>query len=51
MRRELVALEAEAAVQLGRVVWDASQRRDNAAASCCFERLSSARRVSASESL
>jgi transcriptional regulator with XRE-family HTH domain len=32
VRRELCAVEAEAAILMGQLVWDASQRRDNATA-------------------
>jgi hypothetical protein len=37
MRRELCAVEAEAAILMGQLVWDASQRRDHASARLYFD--------------
>src|SRR5450756_361456 len=37
MRRELYAVEAEAAILMGQLVWDASQRRDHASARLYFD--------------
>jgi len=37
IRRELYAVEAEAAVLMGQLVWDASQRRDHASARLYFD--------------
>jgi tetratricopeptide (TPR) repeat protein len=36
VQRELHAIEAEAAILMGQLVWDASQRRDHAAAHACL---------------
>jgi len=38
VRRELLAVEAESATLMGQLVWDASQRRDHAAAHGYFDR-------------
>lgn len=54
VRRELSAVEAESAILMGQLVWDASQRRDHQAAHHYFDlALSAARRVhdTASEGL
>jgi transcriptional regulator with XRE-family HTH domain len=37
VRRELLSLEAEAAILMGQLVWDASQRRDRASARMYFD--------------
>ena len=37
VRRELLAVEAECATLMGQLVWDASQRRDNATARAYFD--------------
>jgi transcriptional regulator with XRE-family HTH domain len=37
IRRELYAVEAEAAILMGQLVWDASQRRDHASARLYFD--------------
>lgn len=42
VRRELRTVEAEAAVLMGQLVWDASQRRDHASARVYFDRAISA---------
>lgn len=44
VRRELYALEAEAATLMGQLVWDASQRRDHATAHLYFDRAVNAAR-------
>jgi transcriptional regulator with XRE-family HTH domain len=38
VRRELVSVEAEAAILMGQLVWDASQRRDHITARAYFDR-------------
>jgi len=38
VRRELVSVEAEGAILMGQLVWDASQRRDHATARIYFDR-------------
>ena len=46
IRRELSAVEAEAAILMGELVWDASQRRDHASARLYFdEAIEAARQV------
>ncbi|MEU9685363.1 helix-turn-helix domain-containing protein [Amycolatopsis japonica] len=45
-RRDLVALEAESAVLMGQLVWDASQRRDHQAPRKYFEQAVQAARLS-----
>jgi transcriptional regulator with XRE-family HTH domain len=46
VRRELSAVEAEAAILMGQLVWDASQRRDHASARLYFdEAVQAARQV------
>ncbi|MFD6072801.1 helix-turn-helix domain-containing protein [Amycolatopsis lurida] len=45
-RRELVALEAESAILMGQLVWDASQRRDHQAPRKYFEQAVQAARLS-----
>jgi transcriptional regulator with XRE-family HTH domain len=46
VRRELYAAEAESATLMGQLVWDASQRRDNAGASRYFDQaIDAARQV------
>lgn len=44
VRRELYALEAEAATLMGQLVWDASQRRDHASAHLYFDQAVNAAR-------
>lgn len=44
MRRELYAVEAEAAILMGQLVWDASQRRDHATARIHYDQAISAAR-------
>jgi transcriptional regulator with XRE-family HTH domain len=46
IRRELYAVEAEAAILMGQLVWDASQRRDHASARLYFDQaIDAARQV------
>jgi transcriptional regulator with XRE-family HTH domain len=44
VRRELYAVEAEAAILMGQLVWDASQRRDHESARLYFDQAASAAR-------
>ena len=44
LRRELLAVEADAAILMGQLVWDASQRRDHAGARTHYQRAAQAAR-------
>lgn len=44
VRRDLCAAHAEAGILMGQLVWDASQRRDQAAALTCYEQAAAAAR-------